>query len=197
MALSYSNISVELREISLRDRPEELYIASPKGTVPVLITTDQIVIDESIEIILWSLKNNINQTLLNKDSEQDLELIKQNDTTFKKWLDRYKYHDRYPDHTKEYYQNKCSHILLNYEEQLSNTKYLTKNELSIADISIFPFVRQFANVNYEWFKENYIHLSKWLENISSSNLFLSVMNKYETWDNKNTPKIVDFKSNNL
>ena len=68
MALAYSNISLELREISLRDRPNELYKASSKGTVPVLITSDDTVIDESLEIILWTLKNNPNQTWLSDDS---------------------------------------------------------------------------------------------------------------------------------
>ena len=59
MALAYTNITVELREISLKDRPPELYEVSKKGTVPVLITKDNIVIDESLEIMLWALKNNI------------------------------------------------------------------------------------------------------------------------------------------
>ena len=48
MALTYTNVKVEIREISLRNRPEELYQVSKKGTVPVLITTDGLVIDESL-----------------------------------------------------------------------------------------------------------------------------------------------------
>ena len=93
MALSYSNISVELREISLRDRPAELYAASSKGTVPVLITSDENVIDESLEIMFWALNNNDTQTWLNKNSHEEINLINNNDTTFKKWLDKYKYHE--------------------------------------------------------------------------------------------------------
>ena len=67
MALAYTNVKVENREISLKNRPKELYEVSQKGTVPVLITIDGLVIDESLEIMLWTLKNNLNQTWLIKN----------------------------------------------------------------------------------------------------------------------------------
>ncbi len=138
MALAYSKASIELREISLRDRPKELYKASAKGTVPVLIDKDGIVIEESIEIILWALNNNTNQTWIDKNSNQEMNLINQNDTTFKKWLDKYKYHDRHPDKPREFYREHCCEILFEYEQQLNQTSYLIRNNISIADIAIFP-----------------------------------------------------------
>ena len=72
MALAYTNIKVEIREISLQNRPEELYEVSKKGTVPVLITIDGLVIDESLEIMLWTLKNNLNQTWLIKNHNKEI-----------------------------------------------------------------------------------------------------------------------------
>ena len=193
MALSYSNISVELREISLRDRPAELYAASSKGTVPVLITSDENVIDESLEIMFWALNNNDTQTWLNKNSHEEINLINNNDTTFKKWLDKYKYHDRHPENSKEFYRDNCQKILSNYENQLEDTKYLLRNDISIADVAIFPFIRQFANVNYSWFENNFNLLKTWLENFCSSDLFLSVMEKHNTWENEHEPKIVSWR----
>ena len=175
MALTYTNVKVEIREISLQNRPEELYEASKKGTVPVLITTDGLVIDESLGIMLWTLKNNLNQTWLIENHNEEIEMINRNDILFKKWLDRYKYHDRYPENTKKYYRKKCDDILSEYENQLNNTKYLLRNSMSIADIAIFPFVRQFANVDYQWFENNYTKLTAWLEDICSSNLFIQIM----------------------
>ena len=184
MALAYTNIEVELREISLRDRPQALYNVSQKGTVPVLITNDDIIIDESLDIILWSLKNDKDQTWLSKNSDKEIELITINDTIFKKWLDRYKYHDRYPENSKEYYRNKCNDILYDYNSQLNETKYFSNNDIGILDIAIFPFVRQFANVDYQWFEDNYNKLEYWLKKISASNLFISIMKKHDTWNNK-------------
>jgi len=185
MALSYTDIKVEIREISLKNRPQELYEASKKGTVPVLITLDGLVIDESLGIMLWALKNNLNQTWLRQNHNKEIEMINRNDILFKKWLDRYKYHDRYPENSKKYYRNKCDDILSDYENQLNNTKYISRSSISIADIGIFPFVRQFANVDYKWFEDNYVKLTAWLENICSSNLFIQIMKKYEIWSNKN------------
>ena len=78
MALAYTNIKLEIREISLRNRPRELYQASKKGTVPVLITTDGLVIDESLEIMLWTLKNNSDQTWLTENHNEEIEMINRN-----------------------------------------------------------------------------------------------------------------------
>jgi glutathione S-transferase len=112
-------------------------------------------------------------------------MINRNDILFKKWLDRYKYHDRYPENPKKYYRKKCDDILSDYENQLNNTKYISRNSISIVDIGIFPFIRQFANVDYKWFEDNYVKLTAWLEDICSSNLFIQIMKKYEIWNNKN------------
>ena len=190
MALAYTDVKVEIREISLQNRPEELYEVSEKGTVPVLITTDGLVIDESLEIMLWTLKNNLNQTWLIENHNEEIEMINKNDVLFKKWLDRYKYHDRYPENPKKHYRQKCEDILSIYENQLNNKKYLSRDSISIADISIFPFIRQFANVDYQWFENNYNKLTSWLQDICSSNLFLQIMKKHETWNNKNKSIII-------
>ena len=54
MALKYSGIEVEHREILLKNKPQSMLHFSPKGTVPVLVVNDS-VIDESIDVILLSL----------------------------------------------------------------------------------------------------------------------------------------------
>ena len=192
MALAYTNIDVELREISLRDRPKELYDVSSKATVPVLITSDGLVIDESLDIMLWSLKNDLNQTWLSQDHQAELDMISKNDIVFKKWLDRYKYHDRYPENSKEFYRDKCHDILFDYNNQLNKKKYLSSNHLSIVDVAIFPFVRQFSHIDYQWFENNYKQLVVWLSDMQTSNLFLSIMNKYDVWHNKDNPVILDY-----
>ena len=139
----------------------------------MLITVDNLVIDESLEIMLWTLKNNLDQTWLTKNFNQELEMINRNDTLFKKWLDKYKYHDRYPEDSKEHYRKNCGNILSDYENQLNNTKYFFRDDISIADIAIFPFVRQFANVDYQCFENNYNKLTSWLEEICSCLLYTS------------------------
>ena len=192
MALAYTNTKVEIREISLKDRPQELYDASSKGTVPVIITIDEDVIDESLEIMLWALKNKDKQEWLSEDCSIELDIINKNDTLFKKWLDRYKYHDRYPERNKEFYREKCEKFLHEHENQLHKTNFLLYDNLNIVDVALFPFIRQFANVNREWFSKHYPNLDHWLESWIESTLFNSIMNKYEQWEPKDKPLIIDF-----
>ena len=99
MALSKSNITIELREISLKKRPDALYQISPKGTVPVLQLVENEIIDESLDIMLWAIDNS-NCDWLKNEQEKQLEIISINDGKFKYWLDRYKYSDRYPEHNE-------------------------------------------------------------------------------------------------
>lgn len=190
MALSKSNITVILREISLKNRPDELYRISPKGTVPVLYTNNR-VIDESLEIMLWSIKKT-DCDWLDIDFENQMKVINQNDNDFKAWLDKYKYSSRYPNKSQEFYQEKCRMHLNVYEKILSGNIYLTGEKQQLVDIAIFPFVRQCENVDSAWFKDSLPNLYKWLNEIKISQLFLSVMKKYDFWNESNEGKVVSF-----
>ena len=55
MALSYAGVAVEIREISLKQKPAPMLQVSPKGTVPVLVLTDGTVLEQSLDIINWAL----------------------------------------------------------------------------------------------------------------------------------------------
>ncbi|MGI2177803.1 glutathione S-transferase N-terminal domain-containing protein [Shewanella frigidimarina] len=54
LAIYASNQQVNLRDLVLRNKPAEMLTVSPKGTVPVLVTADNEVIDESLSIMLWA-----------------------------------------------------------------------------------------------------------------------------------------------
>ena len=178
MALSYSNISVDLREISLKNRPQSLYNVSKKGTVPVLCINDKEVIDESLDIMLWSLSHKDNDSWMKKNIDNQIDMINYNDNDFKYWLDRYKYYDRYPDESRKFYRNKCDIFLIKLNELLQDNRFLMSDHLSLVDIAIFPFIRQFHYVDNNWLIEHYSYIFNWLEDLIKSKLFLSVMDKY-------------------
>ena len=109
MALKLADIAVEIREISLREKPKHMVQVSPKGTVPVLILVDGTVIDESLAIMLWCMEQAaFKQTTLKYEGEYEAlqanihagcrALVLINDTDFKKNLDAYKYPERYSQH---------------------------------------------------------------------------------------------------
>ena len=192
MALTQLNLDIELREISLKNRPKQLLEISPKGTVPVLFINHNIIIEESLEIMIWAI-NHSKSNLFNLKKEKQLKFIVDHDNNFKYWLDRYKYNERYPEESFEYYQNKCKDYLLIYDKRLEKNEFLFGDRSQLADIAIFPFIRQCANVNLNWFQSNFIHLNKWLHEFIHSVLFTSIMNKYEIWDKKSTNYIINFK----
>ena len=191
MALAYANITIELREILLSDRPDELYVASSKGTVPVLQFSDGSVIDESFDIMKWCLEQ-VKTDWLDINFGDQLSIIKVNDEDFKSWLNKYKYHQRHPEQSVDFYQEKCVKILLEHEETLSNKLFLFGEKPQVADVAIFPLVRQFAHVDLSFFTKKLPHLNRWLETWKESKLFQSIMKKYDKWEPSQTPLIVTF-----
>jgi glutathione S-transferase len=182
MAIWAANIQVEVREISLREKPAHLLQISPKGTVPVLQLPDGIVLEQSLDIMQWALAQNDPQGWLNAGHEAVNALINNNDGDFKKALDRYKYPDRYPEHTQAFYRGQGEQFLQRLETALARHDYLLWDKPSMADVAIFPFIRQFAAVDAEWFASSpYPKLRVWLEHWLKSALFAEVMQKFPTY----------------
>ena len=187
MALVYSGVEFELREVVLKNKPQEMLNASPKGTVPVLILPNNSVVDESIDIMEWALsKNDPDNWVMQTSPEATCglnALIQENDHEFKGYLDRYKYADRYPEHSMAHYRTQGEVFLSSLESRLQSTPYLFGDQLTIADVAIMPFIRQFAHVDLEWFRQTpYKNLQVWLDTFLQSVLFNRVMQKYPPWE---------------
>jgi glutathione S-transferase len=183
MALAYVGIAVEIREISLREKPTSLLAISPKGTVPVL-QADGLVIEQSYDIMKWALRQSDPDQWLSKDTESLIdEWVAKNDGPFKKLLDQYKYPDMHPDVQPEETLTQAMALFLGpINEQLKANPYLLGPKISLADIALFPFVRQFAMVDPDRFDQSgLLFLKQWLNERLESPLFLSVMQKYPTW----------------
>ncbi len=183
MAIRYADIKVELREVLLTDKPQSMLDVSPKGTVPVLILADGLVLDESLEIMSWTVQKNDSDPWRVKDNNDITSLLlAQNDGPFKQHLDHYKYADRFPNYSRKTYREQGEDFLLRLEKQLTHGKYLSGAHLGQLDIAIFPFIRQFAFVDKDWFDQSpYKMLQRWLAEMLSSRLFLSVMTKCQRW----------------
>ncbi|MGQ4002428.1 glutathione S-transferase [Francisellaceae bacterium CB299] len=180
MAIFAADIVVDLQEVSLRDKPQSMLAASSKGTVPVLCV-DSKVIDESIDIMRCALAINDPNKWLDMSSAQNAlfdELLQENDSVFKRWLDKYKYANRFPEYTEEYYRNKAEEFIVRLESILQGSEYLLSDTLKIADIAIFPFIRQFSMVDKAWFDNSqYTRVKDWLATILALPLFVDVMRK--------------------
>ena len=186
MAIGYSGISVELREVALRAKPKEMLFYSPKGTVPVLVLPDGKVIEESLEIMQWALaihdpQNWLckNETVLRDDTTR---LIHENDHEFKQHLDHYKYSIRHTEYSVAHYRAQGEIFLQRLENNLQDQRFLLAERITLADIALTPFVRQFAQVDASWFDNApYVQLQRWLKSILDSTLFISIMAKRQPW----------------
>lgn len=182
MAIAYASITLEMREVALANKPAAMLAISPKGTVPVLQLSDR-VIDESIEVMRWALSQSDPENWLAVDSQQEQStLIEENDNEFKGWLDKYKYWDRYPEQSQQDYRIKAENFLSTLELRLQQNSYLFGDNICIADIAIFPFIRQFAFVDKPWFDDaDYPLVQRWLNQFLQSKLFEQVMEKHALW----------------
>lgn len=184
LALRASGVGVALREVSLRDKPAALVAASPKATVPVLQLPDGGVLAQSLDIMRWALRTHDPQGWLRADAQHNAQtLIDLNDGAFKQALDRYKYASGAAAHAAQSGRDEAVALLLApLNARLAQRRFLLRDTPSLADMAIVPFVRQFAAVDDSWFREAPLpHLRTWLQGLTSSALFVSVMIKHAAW----------------
>ena len=191
MVLLYTSINVELREVLLREKPPSMLAISAKGTVPVLQLQDGTVLDQSCDIMHWALAQNDPQHWLRADlAEATGDLISRNDNQFKRDLDSYKYWPRFDfgshnasgESSPITARAQCELFLSELEQSLKRQPYLLAEQLTLVDIALFPFIRQFAFVDKQWFDQSpYPALRAWLQQFLEHELFLRAMKKSPPW----------------
>ncbi|MBU3581494.1 glutathione S-transferase [Polynucleobacter sp. AP-Capit-er-40B-B4] len=182
MALKYASIKLEHREIELRNKPQSMLLASPKGTVPVLCMGDT-VLDQSVDIMRWAIDQSDPAGWGDVDDTLAQTWVEKNDGPFKVLLDQYKYPNRFPELNQEVVLEEALQLmLLPMEQSLQATQYLLGAQMSWVDIAIFPFIRQFSMVDPRRFESLPINAVKqWLSLHLESELFNSVMQKHPVW----------------
>lgn len=195
MAIWISGLKVQLREVVLRDKPSHMLAISPKGTVPVLQLPDGVVVDESLDVMLWALGLSDPEKWLEpeiEDLEAMLGLIAACDGDFKHHLDRYKYASRYEGAVAIEHREAAEGFLLSLETRLSSHAYLFGQRASLADFAIMPFVRQFANTDRHWFDSaHYPQLQNWLATLLEDAPFTHIMKKYPQWVEGDEPVVFE------
>ncbi|MEH6448950.1 MAG: glutathione S-transferase [Oleispira sp.] len=203
---------VMLRAITTKNKPEEMLAVSPKGTIPVLVLPDSfsieesikesvkdpdngsikefgeepIIIDESLDIMVWALQQNDPEDLLHKDSPSDLiamlDLIKRNDKEFKPQLELYKKAKRFRLENVIEERQACEIFIAELELKLATDGFFIGQKAGLIDYALLPFVRQFSRVNRSWFiQAPYPNLRTWLEGHMQSRLYGKAMAKYPLW----------------
>jgi len=189
LAILLAQQSVHIRAITMKGKPEEMLIASPKGTVPVLVIDNNgmtQVVDESLDVMLWALNRNDPENLLYEHEPEALiemlKIIEKNDTEFKPNLEKYKREKRFHGDDLEGCRLECEPFVQALEQRLSRHEFLMGEIPSLLDYALLPFIRQFSRVDKPIFsQEQYKHLRHWLSKHLQSRLFLRAMFKYPLW----------------
>lgn len=187
LALARSGLVYEHREILLRDKPASMLAYSPKGTVPVFINEDGQVLDESFDIMVFALGKSDPDNWLRPDLTEMTALTNLITGPFKTHLDRYKYANRYNKNAARQsidleHRERAIEILKDFDQALARAPYLMGEHPALADYATFPFIRQFANVEPDWWHTPVLpHIHRWLEYFTTSDLFNQIMQKHKLW----------------
>lgn len=181
MALLQSGLPFVVCEVSLKAKPAALLRASAKGTVPVLVSPNGQVVDESLAVMRWALEQHDPAGWLAADTPQSQALVAVCDGPFKAALDRYKYPNRFPLGERQPLHHRllaerC--LLHSLEAELRARPWLGGATACAGDVAIFPFVRQFAAVDRAWFDHSpWAATRAWLQAWLADPLFARCMER--------------------
>ena len=196
LAIKASGLIVEIREVELKNKPKEFLNISPKATVPIVYISSKQIIEESLDIMEWALKINDPLKLLKNEKLNRIEIhsiLNRLENEFKQNLDRYKYSSRFDLPNPKLYRDKNLQTLNEFNNLLQNNKGICSSNLSLLDYAVFPFIRQFRNVNSVWFDSLELKfLQTWLYELIDSDEFSSIMKKYEIWKPNQKPIYTNF-----
>lgn len=175
-----------IRAVKLNNKPPEMLQASAKGSVPILVISPHRIIDESLEIMLWALTEHDPDDLLlteQQGAQQNMQdQIKKFEREFIPALENYCCAKRYHEDNLNVCRDRCEAILQQLEMRLTKNAFLFGKKESLLDIALFPFIRKFARVERQWYRQSpYPNLRNWLDSYLHSPIFTKVMTKYELW----------------
>lgn len=183
LAILLAGLSVELREILLRDKPDHMVALSPKATVPVLQLIDGQVIDESIDVMRWASRNGRSHQGCDLDEallDDPLRLLF--DAEFKHHLDRYKYASRFEN--ADALENRQAGLeILRATAAQKKGGWLKGDHPCMLDIALLPFIRQYRIADPIWFdaEPSLSPVREWLEQFLAWSPFQIAMMKYAVW----------------
>lgn len=193
LALCQAGLTLEMREVVLKDKPQSLIDISPKATVPVLHVPDQnLILEESLDIMRYALQHNDPEGWLNTPKDDHTQLIDRCHAEFIPHLNKYKYAARFnEDIDPLYHRGHAMTFIRDLDQIIGEKGALAGPASSLCDFAIFPFIRQFSMVDQNWFKNEPLpHLHPWLQSKLNSTLFQTIMKKYPQWQKGDDPTYV-------
>jgi glutathione S-transferase len=156
-ALFFAKVDYQLIEVDFNNKPEALLKISPKGTVPVFVSTDGTVIDESIEIVRYCAKQASGDNWLTLTDTEEEAYLNDFQTNFLNPVREHRLNHN--DVNSEYI---ASEYLIRLDNTLKEKSFIAGDKVSMVDIMIAPFISRFLLQNTHE-AENYENVARWLE----------------------------------
>lgn len=190
MSLAVAGADPEHREILLRDKPPAFLSVAPRATVPVLVLSNGTVLDESLDIMRWTLGvHDPNRWLRDADHPEKERMLAHIDGPFKAALDRVKYSVRFDEASVSNARMVAQDTLRALGNMLRGRAFFGGDTLDFYDAAYFPFIRQFAGVDRDRFeRETPAPLVTWWRAMAEAPEFLTVMAKVPVWANGDPPR---------
>lgn len=199
-ALLKAQQSVLIRSIKLDNKPTEMLDASSKGSVPVLVIqkvrresgiVETEVLEESLDIMIWALSQNDPDGLLQGENPKALRImrsvIEEFERAFIPALNAFGCAKRYHEDNTDELRKACEIELAKLEARLTEHPFLFSEQESLVDIALLPFLRKYARIDKQWFRQSpYVKLKAWLNGYIQSPQFSRVMKNYDLWVDERT-----------
>ena len=190
MGIAASELCVELREVNLKRKPAQLLEVSPQGTVPALVFPFEQVIDQSMDILRYALKQNdpLQWVPLAVDTKE-LDAIVAGNEQLTKALIRLKHPERFEGEADQTdWAEEALKFFRMLEIRLEKNRYLADSFITIADIAVVPFVLQYTEFKPEiLIRPGLKKLSIWVEGFLKSDLMRKVMEETKPWKPGDAP----------
>ena len=179
LALAATGVELDVREVALRAKPPELLEASSKGTVPVLVREGGDVLEESLAILLWALRQQERGGEAAEALEQGFGavLIAECDGPFKRHLDGFRYGDGAASASEKVgHRQEALAILRRWNSWLETTDQVAPS-FDALGWAVLPFVRQFRRSDPEGLgrEEGLERLKGWLAAFEASPALAQVL----------------------
>ena len=181
MVLNEKELTFATIEEDLKNLSPELKALHPEARVPLLIHNDEVIYESSI--ITEYLNDQFPENNLMPPTAHEKMKVRQwtywCNELFKPEINRFKYKKSGLDANEiQLIQERLNSYLEALENRLKSHDWLVGNTFSLADIHVFPFFRQLAKVTPPLSSINdYPHIHKWLEKITSRPAFKKTMKK--------------------
>jgi glutathione S-transferase len=188
LALCLTKTTFILREVSLKNKPQELTSCSPNATVPCCLLPQDKVLTESLDIVDWATQCHSSWQETSDQQVVYQTMLQALHQSMIPALMTYKYSADLAERQQSYVM--IQQFLVSLENSIQGLFLQGPNPLRL-DVVIFPLVRQLVRINEtDFFALPFPRVIDWYRTMTQLKVYDLVMQKHPVWQAGQTDVIV-------